>query len=703
MNYSEIASIVTDVLKDAVYVTDVDNNDIYYINEAAAELFSVNFNDTMSWKGRKCYEVIQKRSTKCEFCTNHLLCEDSYYSWEHYYSPKDMIFFIQDRLIKVGDKNLRLCVMNDITRQRRLETELRDKLSEEQALNACIEHLHTNESPKILMFNLLGIVGNYFNADNVHVFKVDYSNEHYEMMFEWYKDEKIKRSPDLHFVEFKELEGWFDCFENCDYNLTTSSKSFSETMSGIIKSLNIDSLITVPWKDLEGKIEGFIGLENPRKQIDNKLFLHSITKIVSDFIDKLELHNSLHSLSLTDAMTGLGNRYSYRLKVEQIEKQSPQTLGVVYLDINGLKQLNDEYGQAYGDKTIEKIASMLFKLFGMNAFRISGDDFIILYPDAEEDMFYRDVAQLKNDISSSGISVCIGTSYSNDDVQVHKQIGIADSMMYTEKQQMFNASQSGQKYRTALAETLIKEISQSRFFVCLQPQIELDTGNLIGAEALIRKNDKDGKIIPPINFLPFYEQQEIIHLIDFYVLETICKQFEAWDTLSPGNNIKVATNFSRITLKEDGIVEKVKSICDRHQVSPSRIVIEITESVEVFEREQLCKLILEFAEKGFAVSLDDFGSGHSNLSVLTSSNFDEVKIDKSIVDHIVDNSKSLAIAKLIVNMCHTFNIESSVAEGVEYSEQYNMLRSLNCTIGQGYFFDKPLPIMEFNDKYFKTN
>ncbi len=700
MNYSQIASVVTDVLRDAVYVTDVDTNDIYYINETAADLFSVDVADVSSWQGHKCYEVIQKRNTPCDFCTNHLLNEDSYHSWEHHYAPKGKVMFLQDRLIRVEGKNLRLCVMNDITDQRRLETELREKLTEEQALNACIEHLHTNESPTLLMFNLLGIVGRYFDAENVHIFRADYKNNRMEMMFEWYKTTQFKRIADLRYLNFSDLKGWFEHFNSTDFSYNNKSETIFDSLHDIKKALNIGSLITVPWRSSNGKIEGFLGLESPKTHLDKKVFLHSLTKIIADFLDKLELNDALHSLSLTDAMTGLGNRYSYRLKMEQIEKQAPKTLGVIYMDINGLKQLNDEYGQAYGDKTIEKVASMLFKVFSMNAFRISGDDFIVLCANIDECVFYRDVAQLKDDIGSSGISVCLGTSFSSRNIDIHKQIEAADGMMYTEKQQMYSSSQSSQKYRNSLADNLINEIAQSRFSVYLQPQIELDTGNLIGAEALIRKNDNEGKIISPINFLPFYEQQEIIQHIDFYVLETICKQFAVWDALTPGNNIKVSTNFSRITLKEPNIVDKVMSICDSYSVSPARIVVEITESVEVFEREKLGMLLFEFTKKGFTVSLDDFGSGHSNLSVLTSSNFDEVKIDKSIVDNIVDNSKSLAIAKLIVNMCEDFNIETSVAEGVEYSEQYNMLRSLKCTIGQGYFFDKPLPISEFNNKYF---
>ncbi len=700
VNFSEIASMVTAVLKDVVYVTDVDNCDIYYINETAAKLFEVDILDVDSWKGHKCYEIIQKRTERCEFCTNDIIKEDSYHSWEHYYAPKDMRFAIQDRLIKVNDNKLRLCVMHDITKQRKLETELREKLLQEKALNSCIEHLHTNESPKNLMFNLLGVVGEYFSADNVHIIKLDSESDRYEVLFEWYCSSEFNRLNDLFYFTLEELELWEKSFlEKGYYHFVLSNVDESEVPM-VLKKFGTQSLLAVPWKNSENHFAGFIGLENPKSNISEIGFLDSLVKIISDFLLKIELHDSLHSLSLTDAMTGLRNRYSYKIKMDQLNGQRLQSLGVLYLDINGLKQLNDEYGQAYGDQTIEKVAAMLFKVFGMNAFRISGDDFIVIAPDIDEVDFKSDITELRENIKSTGISVCIGSSYSTSDIDVQKQVSLADSFMYTEKQQMFTSSQATQKYRASLAGSLASELSDNRFLVYLQPQIELDTGKLIGAEALIRKTDNEGKIIPPLSFIPFYEQQEIIHYIDLFVLETICKQFAVWEKLSPGNTIKMATNFSRITLKEPDIVKTVKEICDRYDVSPNRIVVEITESLEVFEREHLCNLILEFASEGFSVSLDDFGSGHSNLSVLTSSNFDEIKIDKSIVDNIAQNNKSLAIAKLIVNMCNDFNIEHSVAEGVEITEQYDLLRSLKCTIGQGYFFDKPLPISEFNEKYF---
>ncbi len=700
VNYSEIASKVTDVLKDVVYVTDVDSCDIHYINEAAAELFGVDISDTSSWNGHKCYNIIQKRDKQCEFCTNKIIREDSYHSWEHYYEPKDMYFLVQDRLIRVADTKLRLCVMNDITHQRKLEAELRDRLQQEKTLNACIEHLHTNRAPREIMFDLLGVVGEYFEADNVHIVKIDNVENNYKALYEWYRSKEYQRNFGSLIFSAEELHDWKVGFETHGYYHVSSDGTPNILFPKQSIKHVLSELFAVPWKNDSGEFSGFIGLENPKLSLSDISFFNSLTSIISDFLMKIELHDSLRSLSFTDPMSGLGNRGNYRLKVDQLENQNLKSLGVLYLDINGLKQLNDEYGQLYGDKTIERVASILFKTFGMSAFRISGDDFVVLCPDVEEEAFVRDIEQVRSDIISTGISVCIGSSFANSSINIHKQIEIADGFMYTEKQQLFTSSQINQKYRSSLSDNLAQEIDNNMFSVYLQPQIELSTGNLIGAEALIRKFDSDGKMLSPLSFIPFYEQQEIIHFIDLYVLETICKQFAEWDRIAPGNNIKVATNFSRITLKETNIVTTVRAICERYNVPTHRIVIEITESLEVFERKHLCNLIIEFTRYGFPVSLDDFGSGHSNLSVLTSSDFDEVKIDKSIVDDIVCNNKSLAIAQLVVNMCRSFNIEHSVAEGIEYTEQYNLLKSLNCTIGQGYFFDKPLPIPEFTDKYF---
>ena len=247
---------------------------------------------------------------------------------------------------------------------------------------------------------------------------------------------------------------------------------------------------------------------------------------------------------------------------------------------------------------------------------------------------------------------------------------------------------------------LNKNVAYDGFKVYYQPQVELKTNHIIGAEALIRKIDDDGRVILPNEFIPYYEAKGIIRNIDFFVLETVCKDIKRWE--ASGLQPRISVNFSRATLMEADIVRKIVEVCKIYDVDPSAITIEVTESLEKMNGEELHILIAELSKAGFETSLDDFGSKYSNLSLLTEMYFDEIKLDKSLTAGVENNRRNQIVVKNISNMCRELGEMRLLAEGIETEEQKERLHYYQYEYGQGYYFYRPMK-QEIFEEVLKQN
>ena len=230
-----------------------------------------------------------------------------------------------------------------------------------------------------------------------------------------------------------------------------------------------------------------------------------------------------------------------------------------------------------------------------------------------------------------------------------------------------------------------------------QPQVELATGRIVGVEALIRKKGPGGKLITPDHFIPRYEREGIIRHIDLYVFEVLCAQLKKWH--DRGDRLRGSVNFSRVTLMETNIVKTLQNVCGQYGVAPEDVTVEITESVSKVENAALNALINTFHAAGFSISLDDFGTAYSNLSILGELDFTELKIDKSMLQDLTGNKKKQALVKNVILICKDFGNIISLAEGIESEEQYALLLKYHCLLGQGYYFSKPLSEKVFNTYY----
>ena len=236
--------------------------------------------------------------------------------------------------------------------------------------------------------------------------------------------------------------------------------------------------------------------------------------------------------------------------------------------------------------------------------------------------------------------------------------------------------------------------------VYLQPQISSSDCCAVGAEALIRYQPYSGSLILPGNFLPLLEESQTISQIDFYVFEYACSQLKEWARQGK-QALPVSVNFSRSSLSQHDFVDRLNRLCRQYGVDKRYLEIELTETAREGDGVDLKALIRSLREEGFIVAIDDFGTEYANLALLSTVEFDVLKLDKSLVDDVALSSRARSVVENIVSICKGMQIKV-VAEGIETEEQLEALRSCGVELVQGYLFSKPIPTSEYEEKYLKS-
>lgn len=349
---------------------------------------------------------------------------------------------------------------------------------------------------------------------------------------------------------------------------------------------------------------------------------------------------------------------------------------------------------------IRSVARGIQRCFPEYAYRIGGDEFIALFIDGNREEFEQRLDQLRDYAENECIcDFSMGVNFGSGNVNVDEQIGYSDSMMYVEKQVYYGSVLDGKRLQhKALARKLVRDIEAGRFEIYLQPKINLETGDMVGAEALMRREGEEGEILLPDKFISLYETEGVIQYLDCYAFEEVCKMLQQW-IQSGGKPVPISVNFSRISLMGSRVVNRLAEIRERYGVPPELLVIEVTESVSQMEPRALRGLMEDFEKYQFVVSLDDYGYQYSNLAILINMNFVELKLDKSLVDDLKSNPKARIVVENSIEMCRRMNKVVSTAEGIETEEQLAILKEFHCNVGQGYFFSEPLPREVFLKKF----
>ena len=427
-----------------------------------------------------------------------------------------------------------------------------------------------------------------------------------------------------------------------------------------------------------------------------------------DLRERKALEQKLTFQAFHDPLTRLANRSLFRERVEHaLERRQSGDTAVLFIDLDNFKTINDSLGHAAGDHVLVETAHRLRSALRAEdtAARLGGDEFGVLIEDADVTASARVAERIR---------IALGVPFwlMGQEVYITASIGIAtrepgdtatellrnaDVAMYTAKTkgkarfEVFEARMHDAVVaRLGLEAELRRAIEHQEFVVYYQPIVKLETGEVIGAEALVRWQHPTRGLVPPLEFIPLAEETGLIVPLGAWILRQACRQLAEWQRLRGGGEPFVMNvNLSSRQLVREAIADEVAAAVDESGIRASWLVLEVTETVLMADPVVAAAALGHIRDLGVRVALDDFGSGYSSLSHLRRFPIDIVKIDKSFVDDVAGDGVESAIARSIINLGRAMQIET-VAEGIEADEQAETLRSLGCEYGQGYFFARPL-------------
>jgi diguanylate cyclase (GGDEF)-like protein/PAS domain S-box-containing protein len=441
----------------------------------------------------------------------------------------------------------------------------------------------------------------------------------------------------------------------------------------------------------------------------------SVVWVARDITARKALEAQLAYDALHDPLTGLANRALFHDRVAHALARAGRTAGriaVLFLDVDEFKTVNDSLGHGHGDQLLATLAHRLLNATrGCDTVaRLGGDEFAVLLENAGTDA---DAIIVAERIAASllppftlgeqqmSVSASIGIAQTTDGDTTETLLRNADVAMYRAKGEgkgrhaIFEPTMHQALVdRIALETDLRNGIERGELFLVYQPIVELDTGRITAIEALVRWAHPQRGTLPPALFIPLAEATGLIVPLGRFVLREACRQAAHWqDTAASGGGPAVTVNLSARQFQQDDLAADVAAALQDSALDPGRLVIEITESVVTRDIEVAIRQLHALKALGVQLAIDDFGTGYSSLSSLQRFPIDILKIDKSFIDGVTGAGNDAALARTIIALGDVLHMRT-VAEGIEYQDQQQLVHALGCQLGQGYLFAKPVSAQE---------
>jgi diguanylate cyclase (GGDEF)-like protein/PAS domain S-box-containing protein len=454
----------------------------------------------------------------------------------------------------------------------------------------------------------------------------------------------------------------------------------------------------VPYFDQQGRLLSYDGL-------------------VSDITERKQAEHKLIHAAYHDGLTNLPNRERFNDRLLQALIQARRhcrMLAVMYLDLDRFKCINETLGHSMGDLLLRSMADRLIHCIreGDTIARLGGDEFILLCQDMAQAQDAALVARkihqalLKSfilDEQEFYITTSIGISlFPPDGADVDTLIKNADAAMYQAKAQGRNTYQfyspaiNAEAFRNLTLENNLRNaLEREEFIMHYQPLVELSSGRIAGAEALVRWQHPKFGLLPPRDFIHLAEETGLIIPLGNWILKTACQQAKAWQ-MAGFFPLRISVNLSMRQFTHNDVMASVLNALETSSLDPKCLEIELTESMVMLNAEQTIATLRAFKSAGIQVALDDFGTGYSSLSYLKNLPLNKLKLDQSFVSALTEEKVNESISMAIITLAHCLNLQV-IAEGVETFEQLELLRSMKCDEVQGFLFSKPLPAAEISE------
>lgn len=430
-----------------------------------------------------------------------------------------------------------------------------------------------------------------------------------------------------------------------------------------------------------------------------------------------EAQAELHAMAMRDALTGLANRALLAERVAQaLQDAGDGSLppALMMLDLDSFKAINDSLGHVTGDEVLVEVGRRLAGIVRATdtVARLGGDEFAILVPRATEDavngIAHRALESLQHSIEVGTVSVwapaSIGVRIGRAGESFAQLMRDADIAMYRAKSRgrnnvqifhprMLDASQE----RSRVAAELRSALGSDQLQLHYQPIVELRTGRITGVEALVRWQHPDRGAISPEAFINVAEDTGLIVDLGRWVLHEAVSQVQRWDRQIPFHPpFRLHINLSATELQRADLVSDLRSTLDAHGIDPSRLILEITETVLMTREAEETQTLAELLQLGVGVDIDDFGTGYSSISYLRSLPVDTVKVDQSLIAGMGTDPEQRGFVGAVLQLIAAAGLQA-IAEGIETAEQAEQLSSLGCAYGQGYFFGRPGPAAQLGE------
>ncbi len=436
---------------------------------------------------------------------------------------------------------------------------------------------------------------------------------------------------------------------------------------------------------------------------------------VRDVTDRRRLENDLTHQAFHDGLTGLANRVLFRNRLEHafaLAARDENTLGVLFVDLDDFKEVNDTLGHAVGDQLLVAVAQRIQKAIGPanTAARMGGDEFAVLIENGRdatvaEDVAGRVVAALSSPAEvSDGLggthvvsgAASVGVATNHDADSATELLRHADLALYLAKSAGKNV---WQRYRSDLHTAMVERlelrtalheaVDDHQFVLQYQPIVDLVTGTVAGVESLVRWQHPVRGLLGPNHFIELAEENGAIVPIGAWVLNESLRQFTEWKAAVPDSPLTyVSVNVSAGQFRTPGFVDQVRQALADNGARPEWLLLEITESLVLHDVDQVWADLRELRAMGIRIAIDDFGTGYSSLSYLRQMPVDILKIDKSFIDDMIGSAQQRALVNAIVTLARNLDL-SVVAEGIEDAPQRSLLARMGCPYGQGYLFSRP--------------